>query len=382
MRWSLEQAGYEVTEAADGMEALEILASSRIPIVISDLDMPRMDGLTLCKEIRGSDFGGYIYVILLTSHSETSDRITGLSIGADDYISKPFNKTELVARVRCGTRVLQLETRQVLIFSLAKLAESRDNDTGLHLERVQRYANLLMARLAVDSSYAATVTPEFRRLLYETCPLHDIGKVGIADAVLLKPGKLTKEEFECMKQHTIIGAKTLKGAMDLCDNAIFLSMAYDIALTHHERFDGTGYPQGLRGNAIPLSGRIVALVDVYDALTTRRVYKAAFPHSEAYRIIVEGSGTHFDPEIVRVFVQCEQEFDRIRSSLADDACESQAVTVRSATKILDFEVPLEQSQVIDLPSLQAASKPFVAPALVNVHDEASKAVRRDCGQCT
>ena len=318
LRWSLEEAGYEVTEASDGAEALEILAQTRISIVISDLDMPRIDGLTLCKCIRSADFGGYIYVILLTSHSDISDRIAGLSNGADDYVSKPFNKTELIARVRCGSRVLQLETRQVLIFSLAKLAESRDNDTGLHLERVQNYANLLMARMAIDSAYSETVTPEFRRLLYETCPLHDIGKVGIADSILLKPGKLTPEEFESMKQHTVIGAKTLKGALDLCENAVFLSMAYDIALTHHERFDGTGYPQGLRGHDIPLSGRIVALVDVYDALTTKRVYKPAFSHDEACRIIIEGSGNHFDPEIVRVFIDCKDEFDAIRAKLADE----------------------------------------------------------------
>ena len=267
-------------------------------MVISDWNMPNMDGLELCRRIRGHDSFGYIYVILLTSHDSPQKVVEGMSAGADDFISKPFHPAELLVRIRAGERVLSLETRDVAIFALARLAESRDPDTGAHLERVRRYSRALAQQLALRPKHFEEVDAQYIQLIYLTSPLHDIGKVGIPDSVLLKPARLTPSEFEVMKTHATLGAETLDAALREYPGATFLQMARDIAATHHERFDGSGYPAGLVGTEIPLCGRIVALADVYDALTSKRVYKDAFSHASARHIIREESGSHFDPEVV------------------------------------------------------------------------------------
>ena len=240
-----------------------------------------------------------------------------MSAGADDFVSKPFHPQELLVRLRAGERVLALETREMLIFSLARLAESRDPETGQHLERVQRYSRVLAQRMSRNSKFQGQIDAEFIRLVYQTSPLHDIGKVGIPDSVLLKPGKLTRAEFEVMKKHTLFGAQTLDAALDRFPEARFLRMARNIAAHHHERWDGSGYPEGLSGEDIPLSARIVALADVYDALTTRRVYKDAFPHDEAKELIERDSGTHFDPDVVQAFLEAEEEFIRIQREFSN-----------------------------------------------------------------
>jgi len=307
----LVDCGHEVQCAADGAAALAVLSHTECEVVISDWEMPNLDGLGLCQAIRRGVTAGYVYVILLTSHNGTDERIKGLSAGADDFISKPFEPKELLARLQSAERIVSLETRDVAIFSLAKLAESRDPETGAHLERVQEYCRVLAQHLVAASQFTDEIDAAYIRLLYGTSPLHDIGKVGIPDAVLLKPGRLSDREFDIMKQHTLIGAQTLEAALKRFPKTQFLRMARDIAATHHEHFDGTGYPNGLKGRDIPLCGRIVAVADVYDALTSKRVYKNAFAHDVALDIIRAESGSHFDPAIVQALLAAEQTFVRI-----------------------------------------------------------------------
>lgn len=328
----LEQAGFEVFAAADGREALEIQAREGIRLVISDWEMPELTGIELCSKIREDECEGYTYVILLTSHAKPAEIVAGMTAGADDFIAKPFNAAELLVRVRAGQRILSMETREMTIFALAKLAESRDNETGQHLERVQRYSLILTQELAKNSSYAGQIDPEFVRLVYQTSPLHDIGKVGIPDSVLQKPGKLTPEEFEIMKRHPVLGAETLDAALEKYPEARFLRVAREIAATHHERWNGAGYPLGLMGLDIPLSGRIVAVADVYDALTSKRCYKAAFSHEKAREILVEDSGKHFDPEIIKAFLAVEAEFVRIRQKFAEKEDRSDVEVLWEAAK--------------------------------------------------
>ena len=315
----LQRHGYDVITAANGREALEILATSDCRMVISDWVMPEVNGPTLCRAIRDGDFSSYIYIILLTVRHAHQDVIEGLSAGADDFMTKPFHPGELRVRIRAGERILALETRDLTLFALAKLAESRDPEMGDHLERVRRYAKLLAERLATLPKYRGVINTEYLRLLYLTTPLHDIGKVAIKDSVLLKPGKLTADEYELMKTHTLKGAYTLQTAIEQHPKATFLQMARDIALTHHERYDGTGYPAGLAGDAIPLCGRIVAVADVYDALTSKRIYKEAFDHETARRLIVEESGRQFDPDVVEAFLAREPEFMEIAACYSPDA---------------------------------------------------------------
>jgi putative two-component system response regulator len=315
---ALTQAGYRVRVAADGREALAILGTTPCRLVISDWVMPEIDGIELCRQIRAGDFPSYIYVILLTSRDQTQDIVEGLSAGADDFITKPFDPAELCVRVRAGERILSLETRELAIFAMAKLVESRDWETGAHLERMRKYSRLLADQLMRQEQHADLVDAEYVRLIYLTSPLHDIGKIGIPDAVLLKPARLNDREFEIMKRHTIIGAQTLEAALREHPEAQFLRMARDIALNHHENFDGSGYPRGLAGNDIPLCGRIVALADVYDALTTKRIYKDAYSHEVARSMILDGSGRHFDPQIVEAFVEAEEQFLAIRQQCADE----------------------------------------------------------------
>jgi putative two-component system response regulator len=313
----LKQAGHEVVTASDGAQALAVLREGSCQCVISDWQMPRMNGLDLCRAIRSEDRLGYVYVILLTSRSLQTERVKGLQAGADDFISKPFDSGELLARVQIAERILSIETREVAIFALARLAESRDPETGAHLERVRNYSRILAQHLATTDRFRAQINAEYIHLIYLTSPLHDIGKVGIPDSVLLKPGPLTQAEFEIMKTHTTLGARTLDQAVRQFPRVTFLQMGRDIALSHHERFDGTGYPRGDRGDAIPLSARIVALADVYDALTSRRVYKDAFEHDQSFSMIVAESGSHFDPDIVEAFRRNVDRFIAVRDQFTE-----------------------------------------------------------------
>jgi len=313
---ALTCAGHEVVTARNGREALTIVRGGSCRVVISDWEMPEMTGVELCRAIRADEAAGYVYIILLSARGE-KDVVEGLSAGADDFMSKPFNPAEMSVRVRIGERVLSLETRDLTIFAMAKLAESRDPETGAHLERVCNYSRTLAHYLSTQPRFAKEVDAGYVRLIYLTSPLHDIGKVAIPDCVLLKPGRLSNHEFEIMKTHATLGAQTLEAALRQFPGVRFLEMGRDIAATHHERFDGSGYPARLVGEQIPLAGRIVALADVYDALTSKRIYKDAFSHDIAHSIILKESGSHFDPDVVDAFVQTEKRFISIRTEFEE-----------------------------------------------------------------
>ncbi|WP_440888453.1 HD-GYP domain-containing protein [Vibrio sp. WZ-1] len=209
-------------------------------------------------------------------------------------------------------------TRDVAIVSLSALAESRDNETGAHILRTQEYVKVLAEHLSKHTAHQSLLTPNYIELLYKSAPLHDVGKVGVPDSVLLKPGKLTDKEFEIMKGHAEIGAEALSIAEKQLGSSSFLRVAKEIALTHHEKWDGTGYPNQLSGEEIPLSGRLMALADVYDALISKRVYKPAFSHDKAKAIILEGKGKHFDPQIVDAFLAVETDFQHIAQQYQDE----------------------------------------------------------------
>jgi putative two-component system response regulator len=303
LRRTLVHEGFDVAMAGDGEKALAMMAGGEFRVLICDWEMPGLTGPELCRRVRQAG-SGYVYVIMLTSRSGGGAPAAAPAGGA----------AELLVRVRTGTRLISLESREMALFALAKLAESRDNETGAHLERVREYARLLSWALMTRGHEG--VDEEFVRNIFLTSPLHDIGKVGIPDAVLLKPARLSDREFEVMKGHTLIGAETLDAVLKFNSGTEFLRMARDIALTHHEQWSGGGYPRGIRGEEIPLAGRIVALADVYDALTSRRVYKDAFPHEIARGIIVEGGGQQFDPAIVEVFLELQTQFDAVRARYA------------------------------------------------------------------
>lgn len=313
----LQRDGHRVDTADNGEDALALLRENDARILITDWEMPGLTGPELCRNVRSLDLGRYVFIIMLTSKSGQGNLLEGLRAGADDFLCKPFDPIELSVRLEVARRISALQTRDLLIFTLAKLAESRDSDTGAHLERVRSYCLLLAENMMRRGLGNGEITPEFVQMTYLTSPLHDIGKVGIPDSVLLKPGRLTADEMEVMKSHTTIGAQTLDAALRESPGTDFLVMARDIALAHHEKFDGTGYPHGLVGTQIPLAGRIVALADVYDALRSKRVYKPAASHEEARSTIEDGRGKHFDPAVVDTFVEIEAEFSRIAHELAN-----------------------------------------------------------------
>jgi putative two-component system response regulator len=305
---ALMSAGHEVLLAEDGESALNILKDEMVQTVITDWNMPRMDGIDLVKKIRDQSVFGYTYIIMVTSRSSSEDKLGGLVAGVDDYITKPFDPNELQARVRIAERILALETTKITVEILAKLTEAKDDNTGDHIYRMQQYSRVLANYLVHDPELRDHVPLNFSELMFETSITHDIGKLGIRDSVLLKQGSLNEKEWEEMKAHTTIGAEAFDNALKLFPAVEKIRIARDIAWAHHERWDGTGYPRRLAGEDIPLCARIVTVADVYDAVTMKRVYKSAMPHEVARGIIVEGRGKHFDPKVVDAFLACEQLF--------------------------------------------------------------------------
>jgi putative two-component system response regulator len=295
-------------------------------LILLDVMMPGMDGYQVFEHLRSDRATRDIPVIFITAMDSTEAELHGLNAGAVDYIAKPIVPAVVLARVRTQLELKQARDRlhdqnsfleseiakrmaeneliqEVGIRALAYLAEIRDPETGNHILRTQNYVRHLALALRSHPRYAATLTPRYIELLARSAPLHDIGKVGIPDAILHKPGRLTPEEWEIMKTHARLGADAIDRAERSADKAVdFLSIAKEIAHSHHEKWDGSGYPEGLSGDAIPLSARIMALADVFDALISHRVYKPAMPYVEARDIIAAGRGKHFDPDIVDAFL--------------------------------------------------------------------------------
>lgn len=325
----LVQNGNEVLALSSGAMALEAAEEHPPDLILLDIKMPEMDGYQVCERLKQSSSLKDIPVIFLSGLDTMEDKIKGFQSGGVDYITKPFHAEEVLARVGVhlnlcslqGTldfqKVVEKKVREIseaqlaTIFALAKLAECRDEDTGAHLERVQEYCRLLAEQLRDGSPYAAQISTEFVECIQHAAPLHDIGKVAIPDSILLKSGRLTPAEFEVMKTHTIIGAENMQSVYNRYSGNTFIGMGIEIALYHHERWDGTGYPDGISGRNIPLSARIVALADYYDALHSDRCYRKGFGHDQVKAMIIEGDGTHFDPVIVKAFLDLEDEFKRI-----------------------------------------------------------------------
>ena len=331
---------YDLSVAMNGKSALQLAATAPPDLILLDVMMPGMDGYEVLRCLKANGATREIPVIFLTALSEIGDKARGFELGAVDYITKPFQIEEVKARVNTHLKLRQTQnalqqfndrlqdmvaqqveeiarSQQAMIFALAKLSHTRDDDTGLHLERVQHLCKILATELAAIPPFSEVITSQFIDAIYHASPLHDVGKVGIADSILLKPGKLNEEEFLVMKSHTTIGAATLESVHQQYPHNAFVEMGIDIARHHHERWDGSGYPERLAGEAIPLSARIMALVDVYDALRARRPYKEPFSHERALTIIEEENGRLFDPRLVQAFRSVQHQFDTVCQRLAD-----------------------------------------------------------------
>lgn len=333
---------YRVKVANHGERGLRIAASGQPPdLILLDVMMPGIDGYEVCRRLKAEPATRDIPVIFLTARHEIEDETLGLALGAVDYIAKPICPPILLARVatqlqlkasadflrdkaayleaEVGRRTRDVQALQdVTIFTMASLAETRDNETGYHIRRTQHYVRALALRLRACSLHAEVLDDAYIELLFKSAPLHDIGKVGIPDRILLKPGRLEPDEFEIMKTHTTLGRDAIVAAeRQLGMSVDFLACAKEIAYGHQEKWDGSGYPLGLAGEDIPLSARLMALADVYDALISRRVYKPAMSHEEAAAIIVAGRGRHFDPDLVDAFVAIQDEFRAIAARYVD-----------------------------------------------------------------
>ena len=332
---------YKVSVAMDGESALEAVGTELPDLILLDIMMPGIDGYEVCRRLKSESKTSDIPVVFITAMSEIENKTRGFELGAIDYITKPFEVVEVKARVKTHlslalaknelanqniileekvkerTKELAL-TQDVTIYSLAVLAEYRDPETGGHIRRTQNYVRTLAEHLRHHDKFKDYLDDSTIELLYKSAPLHDIGKVGVPDEILLKPGKLTDIEFEQMKEHCVYGMKTIAAAEDkFGSKSTFLHFAREFAHTHQEKWDGSGYPQGLKGEDIPVSGRLMAVADVYDALISKRVYKPPFPHSKAVTIISEGKGKHFDPDMADGFMKLENTFRTIALEFAD-----------------------------------------------------------------
>jgi len=336
----LQSKGYRVLAAPDGKMALHAATKSQPDLILLDIDMPEMDGFEVCRRLKANEATKDIPVLFISALTETADKVKAFAVGGVDYVSKPFQFEEVSARVETHLRLRRLQAERerhnlhledlvlekvreisasqlATIHALSKLAESRDDETGQHIERVRIFCKIVAEKLRDNPRYAGSIDDTFIGNIFHASPLHDIGKVGIPDNILLKRGKLTPVEFDVIKTHSVIGANTLQSARSEYPGNAFLNMGLAVARSHHEKWDGSGYPDGLAGEDIPLSARILALADAYDALRSKRPYKEAFSHEKSCGIILEGTGSHFDSAVVDAFRVVESDFAKIRARMND-----------------------------------------------------------------
>lgn len=308
---------YEVMPAKSGEQALKIAAKRRPDLVLLDVNMPGMDGFDTLRMLRADDWLGFIPVIFLTANHDTAVEVKALRSGANDFLTRPIEKSVLVHRIDLHLRLSEYhrklrktvrELESSIAVNFAELIECRDENTGGHVQRTSRYFALLGGELIARGLFRDQLDAQTLDMMIQASPLHDIGKIGISDTVLLKPGRLNDEEFASIKKHPEIGSAILGSMYNRLPTQQHMYYAKTIAESHHERYDGKGYPKGLSGEEIPLGARIMAIVDVYDALVSNRVYRKAMPHEEALTIILEGRGTNFDPVIVDVFAEIHEQF--------------------------------------------------------------------------
>lgn len=338
---SLLHTTYTVKAVNRGAKALKLVADEQPDLILLDIMMPDMDGYEVCRRLKADPLLSHIPVIFLTSKNDVESEQIGMDLGAVDYVSRPISPPVLLSRVKAhlvdaanartlrvnneylafevSKRMKQLVALQdVTILAMASLAETRDSDTGNHLRRTQHYIRLLGNQLKTHPRFSNFLSGDMVSTLFKCAPLHDIGKVGIPDRILLKPGRFEPEEMAIMQTHPALGYEAIVNAQRSTGGHIdFLVIAEEIVYCHHEKWDGTGYPQGLSGDAIPISARLMALVDVYDALISNRVYKRGMSHEHAKNIIVEGRGQHFDPDVVDAFLTLDSEFQSIATRFAD-----------------------------------------------------------------
>ncbi|MBI2422599.1 MAG: response regulator [Candidatus Hydrogenedentes bacterium] len=344
----IELLGYQYAEAGNGVQALEQLETLTPDLILLDLMMPVLDGHGVLDAMHAHPEWRRIPVVVVSGMDDLDSVVKCLEKGAADYLVKPIKSRLLRARientlagnrlrkrdellramthryneeleVRVADQVKQIADAHVsTIFALSALSESRDPETGAHLERMREYCRLLSVALQSEPAYGNVIDAAFVENIYAASPLHDIGKVGIPDHVLLKPGKLSEGEFIIMQQHCTIGAETLRRVSERYKDNAFINMGIEIAESHHEKWNGAGYPHGTLGEEIPLASRILALCDVYDALTSKRCYKEAFSHEKSRDIILSERGKHFDPIITDVFERIQDEFDAIRMRLQEE----------------------------------------------------------------
>ncbi|MBB5193220.1 putative two-component system response regulator [Silvimonas terrae] len=346
---------YHLKVANSGAKALALVrGSTTLPdLILLDIMMPGLSGYDVARDLKANPQTARIPIIFLTAMSSNEDETRGFELGAVDYITKPISPPVVLARIDTHLKLkaaadflrdkndyLEQEVarrtqevaaiQDVTILAMASLAETRDNETGNHIRRTQNYVKVLAEHLKNHPRFGYFLTDHTIDLLFKSAPLHDIGKIGIPDRILLKPGRFTPEEFEIMKAHTTLGRDAIQHAEDQLGMDIdFLHFAKEIAYGHQEKWDGSGYPEGLAGDAIPISARLMAVADVYDALVSRRVYKAPMAHEDAVAFIKNGRGSHFDPDICDAFLACQARFQTIAAQYVD----TDADLVKEATAL-------------------------------------------------
>ena len=338
---TLGSSGYQVIKASNGQEALDIISSRTVDLVLTDVMMPGIDGFETCRRIKGYERYRHIPVVMITALDSKTDRIRGIEAGADEFLAKPYDHGEVLARVKMLLRTKQLDEMldddafAYTVHSLARASEANDEDTGDHILRVGEYCAIVAERLGLAEQWVRSIRLQ--------ATLHDVGKVHIPSYILKKPGELTPEEWIIMRLHTVKGA-------EIIGNHPKFSIAKQIALSHHERWDGSGYPFGYAGELIPLEGRIMNIADQYDALRNARVYKPALDHATTVRIITEGDGRtmpqHFDPQVLKACVETAGLFEEVYEKFAENAMPSELKSsIQTASSLLNGTVFSDQNLV-------------------------------------